>query len=255
MNSVKKSLHLLNIFFEKHNVKYWLEAGSALSAYRDGKVFPWEHDIDVAIWKEEMPNPESFINFFSNEGYDVILQKDFPFIDNVIQLRSNKNQKSELFDVDIYLYTRQNGHAYMRWIQKPEGKYSQLKKRIIFILRNLVNPKTKKWKRLSIVLPNIVLKIIFQKYLTFHINNSTCIYHKFPEKYFLDLKKILFYGMLINIPSNTEAFLTHRYGSNWNVPDSSFNESGKWKKSEARVELEMSLLPKPKYYEQNTYKG
>ena len=166
MNNVKKSLHLLNIFFERNHVEYWLEAGTALSAYRDGKVFPWEHDIDVAIWREEMPNPEKFVKFFSNEGYDVILQKDFPFIDNMIQLRAKKNQQSELFDVDIYLYTRKGGHAYMRWIQKPEGKYGLLKKRTIFILRNMINPKTDKWKRMSKILPRSTIKIIINALCT-----------------------------------------------------------------------------------------
>jgi len=140
MNNIKNSLQLLNTFFEKNQIEYWLEAGTALSAFRDGEVFPWEHDIDVAIWREEMPNPKKFINFFSKNGYEVILQKDFPFIDNVIQLKARNKQENELFDIDIYLYTRKEGYAYMRWIQKPEGRNRNLKKRIIFILRNLINP-------------------------------------------------------------------------------------------------------------------
>jgi len=94
------------------------------------------------------------------------------------------------------------------------------------------------------------MKIIFHRYLTFHINNSTCIYHKFPEEYFTNLKKIFFYEMEINIPLKTEAFLAHRYGLSWNIPDSQFNQSGKWKQSEARVEIEMSYLPMPEFYDQ-----
>lgn len=250
MDNIRKSLELLNIFFKKNHIEFWLEAGTALSAFRDGKIFPWEHDIDVAIWRDQMPNPEKFINFFSREGYEVIVQKDFPFIDNIIQLRADKKQEKNLFDIDIYLYSRKDGSAYMRWIQKPEGDYSNIKRRLIFILRNLCNPKTKKWRVYSKMLPKRFSKILFRKYLIFHIKNSTCIYHKFPEEFFLDLKKILFYGLNINIPSNTESYLEHRYGSSWNIPDSEFNESGKWKKSEARVELEMSLLPIPDYYHQ-----
>jgi lipopolysaccharide cholinephosphotransferase len=254
MTNVKNSLDLLNIFFNKHNVEFWLEAGTALSAYRDGKVFPWEHDIDVAIWRDEMPNPEFFLEYFSSKGYDVILQKDFPFIDNLIQLRASNKLQSNLFDVDIYLYTRKEGQAYMRWIQKPEGKYSHLKKKLLFILKNLLSPKTNKWKRFSNIIPRKIIKFFFNSYLKFHINSSTCIYHKFPEEFFLNLKKIQFYGFSINIPSETDAFLIHRYGSNWSIPDSQFNQSGKWKKSKARVELDMSLLAIPDYYEQSAYK-
>jgi lipopolysaccharide cholinephosphotransferase len=254
MDNVKNSLNLLNIFFNKHNVEFWLEAGTALSAHRDGKVFPWEHDIDVAIWRDEMPNPEFFLEYFRNKGYDVVLQKDFPFIDNIIQLRASKKLQSNLFDVDIYLYTRKEGHAYMRWIQKPEGKYSYLKKKILFILKNLLSPRIMKWKILSSLVPKKFLKFLHSGFLKFHIDSSTCIYHRFPEEFFLNLKKIDFYGISINIPSKTDDFLTHRYGSNWSIPDSQFNQSGKWKQSNARVELDMNLLAIPDYYEQKAYK-
>ena len=64
MNNIQNSLNLLNDFFAKNKVNFWLEAGSALAAFRDGKIFPWEHDIDVAIWRETMPFPEKFIQFF-----------------------------------------------------------------------------------------------------------------------------------------------------------------------------------------------
>ena len=77
--------------------------------------------------------------------------------------------------------------------------------------------------------------------MIFHTDNSTCIYHRFPEKYFLNLKKINFYGLNVNIPEDTDEFLEYRYGENWKVPDSNFNQSGKWRKSKARVELKMNL--------------
>ena len=54
ISGIKKSLELLDLFFSSRNIEFWLEAGTALAAYRDGKVFPWEHDIDVAIWREEL---------------------------------------------------------------------------------------------------------------------------------------------------------------------------------------------------------
>ncbi len=250
LNNIKNSLLLIDRFFKKNGIDYWLEAGTALSAYRDGKVFEWEHDVDVGIWREKMPNPDQFINFFSSKGYKVIIQKDFPFLDNIIQLKVDSEHNNDLFDVDIYLYTRMEGFAYMRWIQKPEGSYNSLKKRLIFILRNLYNPNTKKWVRISRLIPKKMIKFFFDKYLHFHLRTSTCIYHKFPEKYFLNLKKIDFYGISANIPEDINEFLIHRYGEHWRTPDSQFNQSGKWKKSRARVELEMSLLPSPEYYNQ-----
>ena len=77
------------------------------------------------------------------------------------------------------------------------------------------------------------------------MNSSKCIYHRFPKHFFLNLKIIKFYNLELNIPQDTEDYLVYRYGENWNIPDSRFNQSGKWKKSKARVELKMNLLPFP----------
>jgi len=254
VDKIKNSLTLVDQFFRESGIEYWLEAGTALSAYRDGKVFSWEHDIDIAIWRDQVTDLEKFIGFFGSKGYKVLVQKDFPFLDNIIQLKVEPEKDVNLFDVDIYLYTRMGGFAYMRWIQKPEGRFGTIKKKLIFILRNLHNPKTEKWIKISNSIPRSIINFLFDKYLFFHLNTSTCIYHRFPDRFFLNLKKINFYGMNINIPEETDKFLAHRYGENWKVPDSQFNQSGKWKKSKARVELKMNLLPNPEYYNQKINK-
>ena len=247
MEHVKKSLELLNIFFTNNNIEYWLEAGTALAAYRDGKVFPWEHDIDIAVWRECVPDLNRLIVFFEREGFDVIIQKSLPFLDNIIQLKVKRGFQDELFDIDIYLYTKKNGYAYMRWIQKPEGRACSLKKETLFILRNIVNPLTEKWKRRSKFFPRFFAKKIFSAYLQFHIRTSSCIYHRFPEEFFNKLKEIDFYGVKVKIPAETDTFLSHRYGLSWKTPDSQFNQTGKWKQSKARVLLPMSLLPTPEF--------
>jgi len=95
--------------------------------------------------------------------------------------------------------------------------------------------------------PKKLLKAVFFSFLRFHINGSRCIYHRFPEEYFLNHSKMEFYGVEVNIPADTDGFLSHRYGSNWRTPDSQFNQAGKWKKAQARVELDMSLLPVPEF--------
>lgn len=250
LNKIKNSLALIDEFFRETETEYWLEAGTALSAHRDGVVFPWEHDIDVAIWRSDVPSLDKLINFFDANGYEVVVQKGFPFLDNIIQLKTKPESGDSLFDVDIYLYTRMGGYAYMRWIQKPEGTFGKIKQKTIFVLKNLYNPQTEKWSRVSSLIPGSIIGLLFRKYLAFHLNTSTCIYHRFPERYFLNLKKISFYGMQVNIPKDTNGFLVHRYGEHWQVPDSQFNQSGKWKASNARVKLKMSLLPPPKYYKQ-----
>ena len=95
-----------------NNIEYWLEAGTALAAYRDGKVFPWEHDIDIAVWRECVPDLNRLVVFFEREGFNVIIQKSLPFLDNIIQLKVKKGFQDELFDIDIYLYTKNKAKFY-----------------------------------------------------------------------------------------------------------------------------------------------
>jgi len=247
ISGIKKSLELLDLFFSSRNIEFWLEAGTALAAYRDGKVFPWEHDIDVAIWREELPDISELTDFFEGKNFEVVIQKFLPFVDNIIQLKVINREVNDVFDIDIYLYSRKDNFAYMRWIQKPEGMLGPLKKKTLILARNLVNPLTKKWIKISKFFP-ITFKINFFKiYLKFHIKFSSCIYHRFPAEYFDHLKDIDFYGIKVKIPYDTEQFLVHRYGENWNTPDSEFNQKGKWKKSDARVLLPMKLLPTPTF--------
>jgi phosphorylcholine metabolism protein LicD len=247
MTQVEQSLRLLNVFFTTNKIDFWLEAGTALAAHRDGEIFSWEHDIDVAIWKESTLNLDDLIVFFENEGFDVVIQKSLPFLDNIIQLKVKDGYKDKLFDIDIYLYTKKDNYAYMRWIQKPEGFFGRLKKEVLLLLRNIVNPQSYKWEKRSILVNRFLAKKIFLNYLKWHIRNSSCIYHRFPIDIFSNLKQIDFYGLKVKIPSETDTFLTYRYGSSWKTPDSQFNETGKWKKSKARVQLPMSLLPIPQF--------
>ena len=162
MNSIINSLNLINNFFLECNVQYWLEAGTALAAYRDGKIFAWDHDIDVAIWRDEMPDPEYIKEYFQKKGFKVVIQKDFPYIDNIIQLYIENNSKDNYIDIDIYLYSKIDGSAVMRWIHSPVGKFNIIKKKIIYILRNLTNPRNKYWKNISVLIPGNIPEIIFK---------------------------------------------------------------------------------------------
>ena len=74
--AITNSLQSLSQFFGDENIDFWLEAGSALAAYRDGKVFEWEHDIDIAIWRDDLRDVSRLRSFFQSKGYIVIIQKN-----------------------------------------------------------------------------------------------------------------------------------------------------------------------------------
>lgn len=40
---------------EEARVRYWLEGGSLLGAMRGGDILPWDYDVDIGIYREDIP--------------------------------------------------------------------------------------------------------------------------------------------------------------------------------------------------------
>jgi len=45
--------HVFKIL-ESENVRYWLEGGSLLGAARTGDIIPWDYDIDIGIYRNDI---------------------------------------------------------------------------------------------------------------------------------------------------------------------------------------------------------
>ncbi len=245
--------------FNSSRVEFWLEGGTALAAYRDGKIFPWEHDIDFGVWYSDLDKIKEAVDKFIEKGCKVWVQKDLPYIDNIIQIYFPDNPngvKPSPNQIDIYLYHRKNGYALMRWIHNPEGKYIKLQKEIFWLFlvpvsilqRTQINIKSIK-DIFAHFIPFRLKKELFKFVLYIFFKFGRCIYHVHPEKYFDELKTIDFYGLPFLIPKETEAFLEHRYGPDWKNPNSKHNSGfytlRKWKKISARRQLKMSYLDFP----------
>ncbi|KAJ8879733.1 hypothetical protein PR048_020341 [Dryococelus australis] len=41
---------------EASGVRYWLEGGSLLGAMRSGDILPWDYDVDVGIYRDDIPH-------------------------------------------------------------------------------------------------------------------------------------------------------------------------------------------------------
>ena len=96
--------------------------------------------------------------------------------------------------------------------------------------------------------------MIFVFIFNFHFHLLKCRYHYFPGSFFNKKKLIFFCGRHMTIPYYIEDFLTFRYGKNWKIPDDTFNQTGKWKKSIARPVMKLNFLPKIKI-DYNLYKN
>lgn len=241
------TLMKIDQFMAELGLTYWLEAGTALAAARDGKIFPWEHDIDIAVWKEQQDKALLFADKMATLGWKATVQKGFPFIDNIIQLRwaGSDNDRPFPDQVDIYIYSKESGYAYMRWLQAPVGRAAAFQKTLFLAGRSLVTGKSRRFGKYYRLIPWPVRAALFRAILYYHVKTATCIFHRFPAEFFDNLSRIDFYGVKIPAPAKIDEFLSYRYGANWKIPDSNFNQSGKWRKSSARVPLRMSTLPIP----------
>ena len=78
MSKKYKFLHDFFKIIEELNIDYWLEGGTALSAYRDGAIFPWEHDFDIGVLKKNLDNKlQILIERISHIDSEIIVQKNF----------------------------------------------------------------------------------------------------------------------------------------------------------------------------------
>lgn len=246
MNKFKNTLKLVKTFFDKEETEFWIEAGTALGVYRDNDILPWDHDIDIAIWYDCMPAESKFEDFFSANGYKVIIQKDFVYIDNIIQLKRNNNDGNYI-DIDIYLYKETENYAVMRWINTPIGSFAKTKQILLYGFNKFLNLKKDNKYINRFFFKNFLFLSIFKIFLYVYINTTYCYSHTFPKKYFKDLTDFQVYDISIKLPSDIEGFLAFRYGDGWKIKDQNYNQQGKWKKAQARKKQCMNFIPMPAF--------
>lgn len=243
-----RTLTVISEVLARHQVPFWLEAGTALAAYRDGKILPWEHDIDLAIWKTDEAKLLRAIDDFRAMGCRVVVQKDLPLIDNIIQVFMPENfqgSQPRPNQIDFYIYTAHGEYAYMRWLQKPEGFMAEQRRKLFRLFAEWLVPRDDKWSWWRSISPLALRQWMFTVHLKLHVTFSTCIFHRFPLKFFSQVRAVDFHGVKFNIAHDTESYLAYRYGNGWRTPDSQFNQSGKWRQSQARVLLPMNEIPLP----------
>lgn len=244
---IAKHLRVFSRILTEAKVPFWLEAGTALAAYRDGAIFPWEHDVDVATWMDHQEEIRVAIDLFRAHGWSVRVQKGFPYLDNIVQMTvPTGSDGRELFpnQFDLYVYRRVGDEALMRWIHQPTGFASGIQKKLIWYAKAFAMARGQK-ARFAGRIPSALRLFVFRTVLWTLVLTGRCRYHAHPKRFFEELKTISFYGVPFRIPKDTEAFLARRYGPGWNQADPEFNASGKWRSSLARPERALRLLPAP----------
>ena len=225
--------------FDKKKIFYWLDWGTLLGAIRDKKIFDWDHDIDVSVHYKEINKILIILEKYKKLGFSIVIQKNLPYLDNIIQVYPPKNKGEKFFpkSLDIYIYKKYNNNYVMRWLHQPQGKFRSFFKYCIAIMRKLnraylSNPNYT-IKNINLVINHILLSLLMK---------SNCRFDIIPGKFFEQFTKISFYGMEFNTPRLYKGYLEYLYGKNWTKPDPNWN----WRKGNPKKKRNASLIPKPK---------
>ena len=70
-----KILKKINDLFDDYEIEYWLNAGTLLGAMREGKLIEWEHDIDLAVFDNQISKIQSALKDIRKEGFGINIIK------------------------------------------------------------------------------------------------------------------------------------------------------------------------------------
>lgn len=219
MQEVEKaieSLRKIKKILDKHNINYWLDEGTLLGAIREKKLIEWDHDIDIAIWYEDVSKITTLYKEMQKIGVEVCFFEGKKHI-KIIE---------KGYEIDINLYHLKDGKATRKW--HVPNRRGRLLDYIIWILY-LKNPENREFSvpfsitKALVKITNSIPKYInkkLQKILYKLYENKGCEIFTvaMPSHFFKDLTTLRFYGMDFKVPKKTEEYLEYRYGKDWRIP-------------------------------------
>lgn len=197
-----ETIDLLNA----HDVPYWVCHGTLLGLIRDGKLIPWDHDIDIALWANSVPK-STVIELMISHGYAL---------------------KSDGSDYDFLSFTKQGGREvdfnYYRVSQDPDLAFSEWfipRSKVTRLLWALSNARLHQgrygWliRQLAFLSPAfcwIVDALKKKNYLYKSAGYTT------PVNLLKDFQFIEISGIKIRVPFSFEHVLEYVYGKDWRIP-------------------------------------
>ncbi len=213
-NKVDKNFNEIIKILNKNKLKYWVCHGTLLGIVRDKNLIPWDHDIDIALWKSKktikkiktiMRNNNFILNkkYFKDDGLYTFIKKGGRRVDINLYEKKHPKYKNLAF---VYWYLPSNN--FFKLINAlSESKYYSGK------YSNIIN-------KLRLLAPCfIIIKNFFIYFNLFYKKTG----YTMPIKYLRFFKKIKFKGISINVPKYPERSLEFTYGNEWKTKIKNFN--------------------------------
>ena len=204
-------------------IEFWLESGTLLGAYREGRFLTWDSDIDLGTSDIKLKELPLISAEFSRKGFASYYSQ----YNNILALYKNG------ISIDFNFKRIDGQHAIMplRYINNAIGKILYFTDWIILSgVTGSVSDSLKngvKYPRLRFYLVKfasllpISLRIRVAVLLNFiaKITGNSRGLVKVPKEYCTDLTDILFYNVNYKMPKNIEGYLIYYFGEEWGRPD------------------------------------
>lgn len=95
------------------NLFYWINAGSLLGLMRNGKLLPWDNDIDIAVLENQQEQLEMLIETYRKKGCKVRVVKNKGVIYK-IKISIVDTDYSSLKSIDIDVFMKKGRYVWAR---------------------------------------------------------------------------------------------------------------------------------------------
>lgn len=214
--------------FDRHEITYWLDAGTLLKTVRDSNIIPCG-DIDFGTWQSEIDKVLLACEEFNNDGFNIRYQGSLPFVEDAIRVQIPEKYKDIISGLafDIYLYGKLNNEAVRRNINRPVQKMGKF---LLTVYRELntgsksewVSERHRKFLKVLEITPTNLRESFSNAVLHLYINACISLWYVFPSIYFENLSPIRLYGLEFKMPTDIEGYLKYRYGEGWRIPNRSY---------------------------------
>lgn len=238
-------LHDIYCFSQEYGIEVFLLGGTALGAYRDGGLIPWDDDLDIGMLRDDY---KLFLDNYQpkNETYKFMKEHDYnsyvPYsrvVDTKTQAKSTFYQINhgvfvDVFPIDAVTNNKCIQVNYWGWhkilnvlrntsrstgIFPKEAKLKKIKS-CIYKLGNHSQKEIHYWVERELSWSNRLLNIpVSNNNFAVGVVNGVYGFRELLSPELLAKRqKVTFYGMQLYIFGNIEEYLEIFFGKNWRTP-------------------------------------